>query len=613
LDHLQKRLELLAPARTADSGIVAINFGADAVYIGAPAFSARAAAGNSVDDIARLSTYAHRFHAKVFVALNTILFDHELDSAQTLIRQLHEAGADALIVQDMGILKMNLPPIELHASTQTNNYSLERIQFLENAGFQRIVLARELTLQQIKEIRTETTVELESFVHGALCVSLSGQCYMSEAQGGRSGNRGVCAQPCRKLYDLVDADGRIIQKQKHLLSLKDLNLSDYLADMALAGITSFKIEGRLKDDSYLKNITAYYRRRLDAFLENNHDYRKASSGKVYFDFVPDPAKTFSRGTSNYFLQGRSADIVSSDTPKSAGEYIGTVDRCHGKILKISSEKSLNNNDGLCFFNSEGKLEGAKVNIAQGNSITLAEEVALQTDTKIYRNYDHAFTELLKNSRTTRKIPVNIQVSAVEEGLRLIISCDEGISYQSVFPVEKTVARQSEKAVETLQVQLSKSGDTVFEVGNVSVDWIEALFLPVSQINQIRRSFLDAYLQFRIEQRNSNTPFIHHTNAELPFKQVSFSENVANRLAEEFYREHGAVDIEPAMEVTKISHGKRLMTMKHCLKYQLGYCPKEKDHNQAPFKEPLFLIDGNRKFRLEFDCLECRMNLFNPKH
>jgi 23S rRNA 5-hydroxycytidine C2501 synthase len=324
LDHLQKRLELLAPARTVDSGIVAINFGADAVYIGAPAFSARAAAGNSVDDIARLSTYAHRFHAKVFVALNTILFDHELDSAQTLIRQLHEAGADALIVQDMGILKMNLPPIELHASTQTNNYSLERIQFLENAGFQRIVLARELTLQQIKEIRTETTVELESFVHGALCVSLSGQCYMSEALGGRSGNRGVCAQPCRKLYDLIDADGRIIMKQKHLLSLKDLNLSDYLADMALAGITSFKIEGRLKDDNYLKNITAYYRRRLDAFLENNYDYRKASSGKVWFDFVPDPAKTFSRGTSNYFLQGRSADIVSSDTPKSAGEYIGKL-------------------------------------------------------------------------------------------------------------------------------------------------------------------------------------------------------------------------------------------------------------------------------------------------
>ena len=576
MDHLQKRIELLAPARTADSGIVAINFGADAVYIGAPAFSARAAAGNSVEDIARLAKYAHQFHARVFVALNTILFDHELDSAQTLIRQLFNAGADALIVQDMGILKMNLPPIELHASTQTNNYSLERIQFLENVGFQRIVLARELTLQQIKEIRTETTVELESFVHGALCVSLSGQCYMSEALGGRSGNRGVCAQPCRKLYDLFDADGRIIMKQKHLLSLKDLNLSDYLADMALAGITSFKIEGRLKDDSYLKNITAYYRRRLDAFLENNYDYRKASSGKVWFDFVPDPAKTFSRGTSNYFLQGRSADIVSSDTPKSAGEYIGTVDRCHGKILIISSGKSLNNNDGLCFFNSEGKLEGTKVNVAQGNTITLAEDVVLQAGIKIYRNYDHAFTELLKSSRTTRKILVDIEVSAVETGLKLTIYCDEGISYQSVFPVEKTVAQQPEKAVETLQVQLAKSGDTVFEVGNVSVDWNEALFLPVSQINQIRRSFLDAYLQFRTGQRNSNTPFIHHADTRLPFKQVSFSENVANRLAEGFYREHGAEDIEPAMEVTKNYHDKRLMTMKHCLKYQLGYCPKEKD-------------------------------------
>lgn len=612
MDHLQKRIELLAPARTADSGIVAINFGADAVYIGAPAFSARAAAGNSVDDIARLVKYAHQFHARVFVALNTILFDHELDSALTLIRQLHEAGTDALIVQDMGILKMDLPPIELHASTQTNNYSLERIQFLENAGFHRIVLARELSLQQIKEIRQVTTVELESFVHGALCVSLSGQCYMSEAQGGRSGNRGVCAQPCRKLYDLVDADGRIIHKQKHLLSLKDLDLSDHLADLALAGITSFKIEGRLKDDSYLKNITAYYRRRLDAFLENNHSFRKASSGKVYFDFVPDPAKTFSRGMSYYFLRGRSAEIVSSDTPKSAGEYIGTVDECHGRILKISSGKPLNNNDGLCFFNSEGKLEGAKVNVATGNTITLAEEVALQTGTKIYRNYDHAFTELLKNSRTTRKIPVNIEVSALETGLKLTISCDEGISYQSVIPVEKTLARQPEKAVETLQVQLAKSGDTVFEVGNVSVSWNEALFLPVSQINQIRRSFLDAYLQFRIEQRNTNTSFIHRADARVPFKQVSFYENISNRLAEGFYREHGAAEIEPAMEVTKIYHGKRLMTMKHCLKYQMGYCPKEKDHNQIPFQEPLFLVDGNRKFKLEFDCRECRMNLYNSQ-
>jgi putative protease len=606
-------MELLAPARTADSGITAINFGADAVYIGAPAFSARAAAGNSVEDIARLVAYANRFHARVFVALNTILFDNELDSAQKLIHKLFEAGADALIVQDMGILKMNLPPIELHASTQTNNYSLERIRFLENAGFQRIVLARELTLRQIGEIRQATTVELESFVHGALCVSLSGQCYMSEARGGRSGNRGVCAQPCRKLYDLADADGQIILKQKHLLSLKDLDLSDYLADLALAGITSFKIEGRLKDDNYLKNITAYYRRRLDAFLENNHSFRKASSGKVYFDFDPDPAKTFSRGTSSYFLQGRSADIVSSDTPKSAGEYIGSVEAYDGKTLRITAGKPVNNNDGLCFFNREGKPEGAKVNLASENVITLAREVDLKPGTKIYRNYDNAFAELLKNSRTTRKIAINIEVSVVEAGLKLSVSCDEGISFQSVFPLEKTIARQPEKAMETLQVQLAKSGGTVFEVGNVSVSWNEALFLPVSQINQIRRSFLDAYLKFWIEQQRSNTPFTHRTNARLPYKQVSFSENIANRLAEEFYRKHGVADIEPAVEVTKIYHGKRLMTMKHCLKFQLGYCPKEKGHNQMPLKEPLFLVDGNRKFRLEFDCRECRMNLYNPKH
>lgn len=610
MDYLQTKIELLAPARTADSGIIAINFGADAVYIGAPKFSARAAAGNSIADIARLAAYAHRFNARVFVALNTILFDHELDSVQKLIWQLHEAGTDALIVQDMGILKMDLPPVELHASTQTNNYSKERIQFLESVGFHRIVLARELTLRQIKEIRLSTGVELESFVHGALCVSFSGQCYMSGAQGGRSGNRGVCAQPCRKLYDLVDADGRIIEKQKHLLSLKDLDLSDYLAYMAMAGISSFKIEGRLKDDNYLKNITAYYRRRLDAFLEGSSDFRKASSGKVWFDFEPDPAKTFSRGTGNYFLHGRPADMVSFDTPKSAGEWIGTAVICNGRNLKISSMKPVNNNDGLCFYTAEGNLEGAKVNTVHGDSIVLAEATEIIPGTKLYRNFDHVFTEILRNSRTYRKIPVDLEVSVIESGIKLNVSCDEGISFEMDFPVEKSIARQPEKALETLQTHLAKMGDTLFEAGKVTVNWNEALFMPVSQINRVRREFLEAYLEYRVAHRNSNTAFKHNVKARFPVISVSLSENISNRLAATFYAEHGASHIEPALEISQNYTGKRLMTMKHCLKYQLGYCPKEKDHSELPYKEPLYLVDENRKFRLEFDCKSCLMELYH---
>ncbi len=610
MTDFHNKVELLAPAKTADYGIVAINCGADAVYIGAPSFSARAAAGNSIADIARLAAYAHQYYARVFVALNTILFDNELELAQKLIWQLHEAGADAIIIQDMGILKMDLPPIELHASTQSNNYDLSRIQFLEKSGFQRIVLARELTLDQIRAIRTATTVELESFIHGALCVSLSGQCYMSEAQGGRSGNRGVCAQPCRKLYDLVDNNGKVIEKQKHLLSLKDLNLTDHIPGMALAGITSFKIEGRLKDDIYLKNITAHYRMQLDAFLEGHSGFKKASAGIIFFDFTPDPAKTFSRGSSNYFIQGRNPDMVSFDTPKSGGEFIGTVVQSIRKSVEIIPGKTLNNNDGLCYFDQEGKLKGFKVNVADGNRISVSEEVPLRPGTRLYRNYDHAFSEIVRNSRVIRKIPVDISVSASEDKLQLTGTGGEIPPFQMSFHIERITARQPEKVAQMLKTQMVKSGDTLFEVRKVLVNWPDPSFLTVSQINSIRREFLTAYMNHRLEHRKLNTAKKSGNDVPLPVKTVDFTGNVSNRLARLFYEEHGADNIEPALEITKKYAGKRLMTMKHCLKYQLGYCPGEKKHTQPEYAEPLFLVDGNRRFRLEFDCRECRMNLFH---
>jgi 23S rRNA 5-hydroxycytidine C2501 synthase len=606
---LQNRIELLAPAKTADYGISAVNCGADAVYIGAPSFSARAAAANSVAEIARLAAYAHQYYARVFVAFNTILFDNELDLAQKLIWQLYEAGADAIIIQDMGILKMDLPPIELHASTQTNNYDPGRIQFLEKSGFKRIVLARELTLGQIRAVRRATTVELESFVHGALCVSFSGQCYMSEALGGRSGNRGVCAQPCRRLYDLVDANGQMIEKQKHLLSLKDLNLTDHISDMALAGITSFKIEGRLKDDNYLKNITAHYRMQLDAFLEGHSGFKRASEGVTRFDFTPDPAKTFSRGSSIYFIKGRNPDMVNFDTPKSGGEFVGTVMKSSGKSIEIKNNAVLNNNDGLCYFDQEGKLNGFKVNVADGSRLSVPEPVALSPGTRLYRNYDHAFTEIIRNSRLVRKIPIDISVSGSEDELELAISGDDNAPYCMSFPIERITARQPEKVQQLLKTQMVRSGDTLFEVRNIMVNWPYPSFLTVAQINQIRREFLAAYMIHRLQHRKFNTAKKMWDDVPLPVKTVDFTWNVSNRLSKLFYEGHGAESIEPAVEITRNYAGKRLMTMKHCLKYQLGYCPHEKKHTPSAFAEPLFLVDGNRRFRLEFDCRECRMNLY----
>jgi 23S rRNA 5-hydroxycytidine C2501 synthase len=603
------RIELLAPARTAESGIVAVNFGADAVYIGAPAFSARAAAGNTVGEIARLVSYAHRYYARVFVALNTIVYDHELDEVHRLIWQLHEAGADALIVQDMGILKMDLPPVELHASTQTNAYEPERIQFLEAAGFRRIVLARELSLDQIAHIRRNTNVELESFVHGALCVSLSGQCYLSEALGGRSGNRGVCAQPCRKTYDLIDATGQILEKQKHLLSLKDLQLGDHLAEMAYAGISSFKIEGRLKDDNYLKNITAWYRKRVDAFLSGNPDFRKASSGKVYFDFVPHPDKTFSRGTSDYFLHGRTPDIVSFDTPKSAGEFIGTVSQSRGRMLVIDPDQVLGNNDGLCFFNRKGQLEGVKVNVAKGNSIELAHPVELLPGTKIYRNYDHAFNEMLRKSRTFRKIGLTMEIGISRNRIQLTGLDEDGNRFQLEFDHTAAMARDKERAGEALKEQFSKTGDTHFEITDIRLDWTEPVFIPASVINRIRRDFLNRFMEYRESLFKPNVPYVPVKSFGKVFASVDYTWNVSNRMAKAFYADFGADVVEPAPEISGEFTGKRLMTMKHCLKYQLGNCPKEKSQLKGALKEPLFLDDGRRRFRLEFDCRACRMNLY----
>ncbi len=567
--------QLLAPARSGESGVIAINSGADAVYIGAPKFGARAAAGNSIEEIGRLANYAHRYHARVYAALNTIVYDHELDEVRRIIYQLVDAGIDALIIQDMGIPEMDIPPIALHASTQVNNYAPENILFLEKAGFTRVILARELTLQQIREIRQQTTVELEAFVHGALCVSMSGQCYMSLSMGDRSGNRGVCAQPCRKSYDLLDNKDQVIIRNKHLLSLKDLDLSEYLPDMALAGITSFKIEGRLKDDDYVRNITLHYRQKLDQFLQGAPAFRRSSSGRVYPDFSPDPAKTFSRGSSRYFLLGRHQEITSFDTPKSAGERIATVISSTGDTTRVHVEKPPGNNDGIAWFNAEGVLKGAKINIAEGNLIRWAGTVDLHPGTVLYRNYDHAFASLLKKSRTCRRILLAIMVTSSPEGLLLTGTDEDGISYSRNFTLEKVIPHDGDKAGNNLRSQLSKSGDTLFDVTEVGLHWDEPVFLPVSVINAIRREFLTAFADYRAACLPPLTPGVRDTEAIYPASTITWQGNVSNRLARQFYERHGVTVVEPALELTRDFKGRRLMTMKHCLKYQMGYCPREK--------------------------------------
>lgn len=605
-------IELLSPARTAGSGIIAVNYGADAVYIGAPQFGARAAAGNSIADIERLTTYAHKYRARVYAALNTILFDNELEKARSIIFDLYNAGIDALIIQDMGIAAMDLPPIEIHASTQANNFDVSRIRFFEETGFSRVILARELSLEQIREIGRNTKLELEFFVHGALCVSMSGRCYLSEALGGRSGNRGICAQPCRKMYDLTDGNGQIIEAQKHLLSLKDLDLSGSIAELAEAGISSFKIEGRLKDDSYLKNITAFYRKKIDAFLNINASYTKTSSGETIFDFEPAPLKSFSRGATTYFLYKRSPEITGFETPKSKGEFVGAVKKARGKTLEIELQMPLSNNDGLTFFDDIGDLKGMKVNSANGNTITLAEQTGLETGTKIYRNYDHKFTEQLKNSRTMRKISLGLTVEETENGLQITGRDEDGIIFRKEYDLEKVAAQNPQKSETTLREQLGKSGDSVFAVNSVALAWRQPFFLPISKINEIRRDFLAAFEEERAKKHPASKPFVHNRNSKFPAGSVDYSENIANRLARKFYREHGVQKISNALETEKNYAGKKLMTTKHCLKYQFGFCPKETAGRKTPLAEPLFLKDESRKLRLEFDCRQCCMYVFLEK-
>ena len=612
-----KSLELLAPAKNADFGIEAINHGADSVYIGGPSFGARAGAGNTVADIERLINHAHRFNARVLVALNTILKDDELDAARNLVRQVYEAGADALIVQDMGLLELDLPPIQLHASTQCDIRTPQKARFLEAVGFSQMVLARELSLEQIEAIAAQTTATLEFFIHGALCVSYSGQCYLSHARTARSANRGDCSQACRLPYDLADPQGRVIARNSHLLSLKDNNQTDNLQALVDAGIRSFKIEGRLKDISYVKNVTAHYRQRLDAIIEQSPGFRRSSSGRCTFSFIPQPDKAFNRGATDYFVRQRHADVGSFDSPKFVGERVGVITRVMKNGFEVTTLLALNNGDGLTYFDGENELTGLRINLAEpiegGYRLSPATSsgrlpAGLNPGTVIYRNHDQVFERQLEKKSAERRIPVRLRLEEIPDGLALRIEDDEGIGASARLAHEKEAAQDPERALNALRENLGKLGNTIYIAETIDLALSSPWFIPVSAINALRRNAveaLDAARQAAWQRPARNAPVT--PPARYPEDCLSYLGNVYNSKARAFYERHGVKVVEPAFEAGGGNEQGEvsLMVTKHCLRFSFNLCPKQVKGIRP---EPLMLLNGNDKLTLKFDCKRCEMHV-----
>ena len=604
----QRKIELLAPAKNVECGIEAINHGADAVYIGAPRFSARAAAGNSLEDIKELVEYAHLYNVRIYVALNTILKEEELEDTEKLIHELYRIGVDALIVQDMAITRLNLPPIPLHASTQTDNRSVEKVKFLSEAGFTQVVLARELSLQEIARIHKACPdTALEIFVHGALCVSYSGQCYVSQACFGRSANRGECAQFCRLPFDLVDADGKTIAKEKHLLSLKDMNQSDELEALIDAGATSLKIEGRLKDVTYVKNVTAAYRQKLDAILKRRPEYVRASSGRSSFEFTPQLDKSFSRGFTNYYLHGRDdrQEVASFDTPKSLGEEMGRMKEIRGNYMVVAGLKSFNNGDGVCYIDEQGKLKGFRINRVDGNKIYPQEMPRIAPRTTLYRNYDQEFEKALSRKSAERKIGVAIELAENNFGFSLTLTDEDKKSMTVTLEYGKEPARTPQ--TENLKNQLGKLGNTPFEATSIEINLKDNWFIPSSMLAELRRNAVEKLIADRRMTYKQEIAVWKPTTHSFPTTNLTYLGNVMNSKAASFYREHGVQTVDNAYEKQAVEDAV-LMFCKHCLRYSMGYCPtyhKEK----SPYREPYYLVSNDgKRFRLSFDCKKCEMKV-----
>ena len=576
-----KKVELLAPAKDKNTAFAAINSGCDAVYIGASDFGARKKVPNSIEDIKEIVDYAHKFYVRVHVTVNTILTDDELIKAQKLIQKLYDIGVDAIIVQDMGILKLaidgKIPPIELHASTQCDNRNLEKVKFFDKAGVSRIILARELSVSEIKEICDNTQSEIETFVHGALCVSYSGQCYLSYHIGGRSANRGECAQACRKKYSLLDENGNYIAKDMYLLSLKDFNASKHLQNLINSGVKSFKIEGRLKDENYVKNVVAYYRNEIDKYAQ------KTSSGKIFLDFEPNVYKSFNRGFTDYFLSGRK-HCYNFETPKSLGEYIGKITKVGKDYFEISKNVRLNPQDGL-YFNGMGCL----INKVADKKIYPNKMTGICTGLDIYRNFDFKFEKQLTNSKTKRQIGVIFRIKD-----DILTAEDENKNIVQIILPNGELPKNPQKMKETFVSQMKKTGESDFYVQNIIING-EIPFLPISQINEMRRNVLTDLMNERLKNypKKFQKPLKY---AKYPVPKQDYHANIHNNTAKSFYENCGCTVCE--MSAESGSKPAELMKTKHCLKFAFNMCGSQKK---------LFLEDEKgTKYPLEFDCKNCCM-------
>ena len=634
-----KKIELLSPAKNLEIGIAAINHGADAVYIGGPGFGAREKAGNSIEDIEKLCRHAAIYDAKVYVTLNTLLFDNELASARKIAWDCYNAGVDALIVQDMALLEMDMPPIALHASTQCNNTTPDKVKFLEDVGFEQVVLARELSLDQIREIRAKTTVPLEFFVHGALCVSYSGQCYLSHLIGRRSANRGACAQPCRLAWSLEDETGKVLINNRYLLSLRDMNNSKNLEALIDAGITSFKIEGRLKDADYVKNTTAFYRQALDEIIARRSDLERASHGASMPGFIPNLEKSFNRGFTDYFIRGRQKGIDAPYTPKSMGENIGEITKIDGKRLTVKLKEgiTLHNGDGLCFLDENKELQGFNVNGVDGNVILAStvihhqrkhsgkEDFSTTTSLRsmsarndaLYRNFDILWQKSVENSTGNRKIAINLELSETTEGFELN-AVNENVSISLQCP--KDIAKNPEKALENIRTKLSQWGDTKFTVSDIEIKFDDVYFIPASILGEMKRQLVTELENALVERhRQSSRHFDRPQGAEKSHSfagdfsttlrsarndGLSYLGNVTNALARQFYENHGVTHIDDGMEKTMPVGETVVMTTKHCIRYANGLCSKEIGKPATS----LYLRNERGRFRLDFDCKNCCMKV-----
>lgn len=606
----QRFIELLAPAKNAETARQAILHGADAVYLGAPHFGARVAAGNSLEAIAGVVREAHAWHVKVYVTMNSLLHDEELQEAEALAWDLWAIGVDALIVQDMGLTKANLPPIPLHASTQTNNRTVEKVQFLEKAGFRQVVLARELSIEQIRTIAEQTTVPLEVFIHGALCVSYSGQCYLSHALGGRSANRGECAQSCRLPYDVLAEDGSILLKQKHVLSLRDFNASDHLEALVDAGVTSFKIEGRLKDPGYVANVTAWYHQALNHLLEKRPSLKRASLGQVRLGFTPNLFKSFNRGFTDYFLQAR-APMNNRDTPKSLGEPVGRVNRVFKDRLVLSLTTPLINGDGLSYLGPDGSFAGFRVNRVEGvdgSTVYPATMPGIKEGALLYRTFDQAFERQLERQETRRVLPVKWVCWETNEGFALELSDNDGHRVVRHFSYPKTVAQKPQR--EQVTTQLSKLGQTRFVLEACCLEWTSEWFVPVSVWGNWRRELCDALEQVIQLSFKREMVVFKPTTHPYPEERLSYMDHVLNEASRAFFTEHGVKEMVWAPEYqasTQYETETTVMINKYCLKYEMGGCPKIASHDSRK-PAPASLVYQGRTIQLQFDCKRCEMRL-----